>query len=698
MKRLHAIALALAICLGLAAPALAQVGPSPHARVRLVADTRAATPGSTLQVAIVLDQDSGWHTYWRNPGDAGEATQIAWTLPAGWQAGAIVWPLPRRLPLGPIMNYGYEGRAVLPVPISVPAGAKPGSPAHLVAKVDYLICAEVCVPGEAIANLDLPIAAGPAPQDPQGHALIAGALASTPRAGAVTATFQRAGAAVRLSIGGAALAGTDAGNAYFFPYSSASIDQAKAQPIERGPRGVTVSLTPGADFTGKTPTSLAGVLVVDGRGYDVAASQGAPIAGTSGLATSTSSSVSAGAVGLLVAMAYAFVGGLILNLMPCVFPILSMKAAALAGHAEDRAQARVQALAFLGGVIVSFLALAGALLVLRAAGSAVGWGFQLQSPTLVALLALVMLAAALNLSGLFEIGASLQGLGGGLAARGGALGAAFTGVLAVVVAAPCTAPFMGPALGYALTQPAVFALAVFLALGVGFAAPFTLVAFTPALIRLLPRPGAWMVTFRKAMAFPMYGAAAWLAWVLAQQAGAEGLARLLAAGVVLALGGWLFGLSQQRQASSGKAPILLGGAALLSIVGAGVVAAAPLGASALTPQPWSAEAVAQARAQGHPVLVNFTAAWCVTCQVNERVAFSNGRVAQAFRRANAVYLVGDWTNRDAAIGQALQAQGRIGVPLYLLYDAKGDAPTVLPQLLTPQMVASALERAGPHGT
>jgi thiol:disulfide interchange protein len=691
MKQLCAVVLAFAMCLGLAAPVAAQVGPSPHARVRLVADAQAATPGSTLWTAVVLDQDSGWHTYWRNPGDAGEATQIAWTLPAGWQAGGIDWPVPRRLPLGPIMNYGYEGRAVLPVPISIPADAKAGSSAHLTAKVDYLICAEVCVPGEAIANLDLPVAAGPAGQDPQGHALIQAALASTPRAGAVTASFQRAGGAVRLSAAGPALAGTDASSAYFFPYGSASIDQAKPQPVERGPRGVTLALAPGADFTGKTPSQLAGVLVVDGRAYEVAAAEGPPLAGTSGLATTASSPASGAELGVWLAMAYAFVGGLILNLMPCVFPILSMKAAALAGHAEDRAQARVQALAFLGGVLVSFLALAGALLALRAAGSAVGWGFQLQSPTLVALLALVMLGVALNLSGLFEIGASLQGLGGGLAARGGALGAAFTGVLAVVVAAPCTAPFMGPALGYALTQPAVFSLAVFLALGVGFAAPFTLVAFTPALIRLLPRPGAWMAIFRKAMAFPMYAAAAWLAWVLAQQAGAEGLARLLAAAVVLALAGWLLGLSQERRAESGRAPVLAG-AALLSVVGAGVVAAAPLGASALTSQPWSPQAVAQARAAGRPVLVNFTAAWCVTCQVNERVAFSDARVAQAFRRANAVYLVGDWTNRDAAIGQALQAQGRIGVPLYLLYDARGDAPTVLPQLLTPQAVTHALER------
>ncbi|MBV8681529.1 MAG: thioredoxin family protein [Caulobacteraceae bacterium] len=692
MDRFRALIVALAICLGLTAPALAQVGPSPHAKVRMVADAKAAAPGSTLWVAVVLDQDAGWHTYWRNPGDAGEATEIAWTLPDGWRAGGIVWPTPRRLPLGPIMNYGYEGRAVLPVPVSVPASARPGAPAHLTAKVDYLICAEVCVPGEAVTQLDLPVTSGPAPADPEGHALIQSALSSTPRTGVVNATFQASRGSVRLSAAAPALANANVASAYFFPYDSSAIDQAKPQSVERGPRGLTLTLVPGAAFTGKTPSQLAGALMIDGQGYDLAARAGPPLPGTAGHVALASASAQTGQLGLWLATAYAFVGGLILNLMPCVFPILSMKATALAGHSEDHTQARTQALAFLGGVLASFLVLAGALLALRAAGSAVGWGFQLQSPTLVALLALVMLAAALNLSGLFEIGTSLQGLGGGLAARGGAIGAVFTGVLAVVVAAPCTAPFMGPALGYALTQPPAFALAVFLALGLGFAAPFTIVAFTPALIRLLPRPGAWMSVFRKAMAFPMYAAAAWLAWVLAQQSGAVGLARLLAAAVVLALAAWLFGLSQERRAAGGHAPAL-GGAAFVTLVGAGLVAAAPLGASALTSQPWSPQAVVQARAAGHPVLVNFTAAWCVTCQVNERVAFSNPSVARAFHRANAVYLVGDWTNKDAAIGQALQAQGRIGVPLYLLYDAKGDAPTVLPQLLTPQSVTRALEQA-----
>jgi len=331
----------------------------------------------------------------------------------------------------------------------------------------------------------------------------------------------------------------------------------------------------------------------------------------------------------------------------------------------------------------------------------VGWGFQLQSPLVVAILALVMLAAALNLSGLFEVGTSAQGLGAGLAARGDWIGSTMTGVLAVVVAAPCTAPFMGPALGFALTQNPATALLVFAGLGLGFAAPFTLLAFSPALLRRLPKPGAWMDVFRKALAFPMYAAAAWLVWVLAQQTDSAGLARGLAAAVVLSLAAWLYGLAQHRRAAARPATVAfaltLGALALT----AGLVAARPFApppratqaapvAGALPSLPWSPQTVAALQAQGKPVFVNFTAAWCVTCQVNERVAFSDPDVIAAFKRTGTAYLVADWTNRDGAIAKALADQGRIGVPLYLVYPAKGGAPKVLPQLLTPAIVAEAL--------
>jgi thiol:disulfide interchange protein DsbD len=700
-----------ALCLivgswAMAQGAAAQIPDAPHARTRLIAETDGATPGSKIWVAVTQDLDAGWHTYWRNPGDAGEAPTFNWVLPQGWSAGTIVWPTPHRLPLGPIMNYGYERQVVMPVPLVVPASARVGQIAHLAASVDYLICAQVCVPETAKVTLDLPIMAGPAPRDPEGGPLIAAALTAAPQPAGLNAAFQKTAQGLILAVAGKPLVGGSSSDIYFYPFDGALIDQAKPQLVERGPQGLRLTLVAGPAFAkSPAPQLAAGVLALDGQAYEISAAPGPLPPGTSGLGVSTAEkSATAGAAGLPLAIAFAFLGGLILNLMPCVFPILSMKAAALAGHAGEASRARVQALAFMGGVIASFLALAGALMIARTAGAAVGWGFQLQSPIIVAGLALIMLAAALNLSGLFEVGTSLQSVGSGLAAQDGLLGSIFTGVLAVVVAAPCTAPFMGPALGFALTQSWPAAMAVFLGLGLGFGAPFTIVAFSPALIRALPRPGAWMDVFRKALAFPMYGAAAWLAWVLAQQSGPEGLARLLASAVILALAAWVFGLFQNRRAA-GKRTLgvaVTAGVALalaLAVAFAAPFASPPSGtaesvkAGDLPSQPWSPKALDDLRAQGRPVLVNFTAAWCVTCQVNERVVFSDPGVARALKASGVVYLVADWTNRDGDIAKALEAQGRVGVPLYLLYDAKGGAPRVLPQLLTPPMVIKALDAA-----
>ena len=710
MKHLVAITLAAAALLG--APALAAPVASAHATTELVAETAGAAPGSTLWVAVVQTLDRGWHTYWRNPGDAGEATTLRWTLPTGWRAGEIIWPTPKRLPVGPIMNYGYEGKVVLPVPLQVPMTAKPGDKATLSTVVDYLVCAEVCVPGTVTVSVAVPLVGGALAADPAFGPLISKTLAAAPKPAGLTATFETSATHLKLAIVGPALAGAPAADAYFYPYDEALIDHGKPQTIDRGARGLTVSMTAGGAFArGAIPKIAEGVLTVDGKAYEVSATPGSPPVGAAGLGPPTaaaSANLGAGlGSGLVLALGGAFLGGLILNLMPCVFPILSMKAAALAGHAGEPGLARAQALAFLVGVLVSFLGLAGALVMARAAGAAVGWGFQLQSPLAVALLGLVMLAAALNLSGLFEIGTSAQGMGSGLASRGDLIGSAFTGVLAVIVAAPCTAPFMGPALGFALTQSAPAALAIFLALGVGFAAPFTLLSLSPALIRRLPRPGAWMDLFKKALAFPMYAAAAWLVWVLAQQTGPDGLARMMAAMVVLAFAAWLFGLGQRRGAAgqdggvialSAAAALSLACAVVLVAVGAyGPPAGATLGprfsAGDLQSQPWSVETLRALRAAHKPVLVNFTAAWCVTCQVNERVVFSTSEVAEALKRSGAVYLVADWTNRNGAIAKALDEQGRIGVPLYLIYGADGSEPKVLPQLLTPALVAEALDRA-----
>ncbi len=683
------------ILLGLAPSALAEPVRSPHVASQLVSQTSGVAPGSTVYVALAQTLDKGWHTYWRNPGDAGEATTLAWTLPTGWHAGDPVWPTPKRLPVGPIMNYGYEGEVLLPVPIQVPINAKPGQTVTLAVKAQFLVCADVCIPGQAALTLALPVVAGVPAPDQTWSALIANALASAPKPAGLTAHFETSSGHLQLAIAGSALKGTHAENAYFFPYDGRLVDHEKAQSIDRGSSGLTLTLSPG-DPTYKAPNETGGVLTVDGKAFEILATPGAAPPGSSGLGPPVDARSSS--LGLALAGLYAFMGGLILNLMPCVFPILSMKAASLAGHGGETRGARGQGLAFLFGVVATFLALAWVLIAARAAGAAIGWGFQLQSPLVVASLGLIMLGAALNLSGLFEVGASVQGLGSSLASRGGMIGAVFTGILAVVVAAPCTAPFMGPALGFALTQPMGVALAVFFALGLGFAAPFTLLSFSPGLLARLPKPGLWMDTVKRALAFPMYGAAAWLLWVLSQQIAADGLARVLAIAVALSCAAWLYGLSQ-RPRSAGP-PIALALAVAIAVVAGAGLFIAPLAPaksgpeqSALPSEPFSPDRLATLRAAGKPVLVNFTAAWCVTCQVNERLAFSSPLVAEALKRSGGTYLVADWTNRDAVIAKALADQGRIGVPLYLVYLPGNDTPKVLPQLLSPEVLVQALQSA-----
>ncbi len=399
-------------------------------------------------------------------------------------------------------------------------------------------------------------------------------------------------------------------------------------------------------------------------------------------------------------LAAAFLGGLILNLMPCVFPVISLKAFGLVRHVHDRRAARVEGLAFLAGVVVTMLLLCATLLAARAGGAAVGWGFQLQSPVLIATLALVMLALALNMMGVFEIGLAAQRLGNLSGSRPGPLGAALTGALAIVVATPCTAPFMAGAVGAALLRPPAEGVAIFLALALGFAAPFTVVALVPACARLLPKPGAWMATLKHVLAFPMLGAAAWLAWVLDRQGGSAALGALLAAAVVLGLAAWVYGLAQRRQIAGVRYRPLLGFAVLL-VAGVGVslagLPATSAGGGTLaraeTPVAWTPHAVAAQRGHGKPIFVNFTASWCITCQVNDRAALSTTVVQEALARTDTIYMVADSTTYNPEIDQAINQFGRGGLPVYVVYPADGGAPVLLPQLLSPDIVVSALKKA-----
>jgi thiol:disulfide interchange protein len=704
---MRALIAAVAALILFTVPALAAPVNTGHIEAELVARDATIPPGGAAYLALRQSIDKGWHTYWRNPGDSGEATKLDWTLPAGWTAGDIVWPAPSRLVIGPLTNYGYSGEVLLPVSITAPADARPGDYV-LKAKASFLVCEDICIPEEAELSITVTLAQGAPKPDAKWGSKITRSLAEAPKPVGLTATYRVEGGKVLLSVAGAPLKGADMSGAWFYPFTGGWLDHAAAQTADRGEAGLTLSLPPGYAFeTGAPPEVMDGVLTVGDKAYEVSAAQGPAPAGTSGLGPPPAAAgPAAPGIGLALAALFAFLGGLILNLMPCVFPVLSMKAAALTGHAHEPAAARAQGLAYGAGVVATFLALAGLLIALQAAGNSIGWGFQLQSPPVVAALALLMAAVALNMSGVFEFGTGLQGAGSSLASGRGLTGAFFTGALAVVVASPCTAPFMSSALGFTLGQPPLITLTVFLALALGFAAPFVLLTFAPPLMARLPRPGPWMDSLRKGLAFPMYAATAWLVWVLSQQTDSVGLGAVLVALVVIAFVLWLLGRAQ----SSGGHPavriilaIVLAGVSLLAVLTPRSVVTASgatddAGARAEVPyEAWSPERLAALRAEGRPVLVNFTAAWCVTCQVNEKVALSTAEVAEALKTSGGVYLKGDWTNRDPRIAAALAEHGRAGVPLYLLYAPGAAEPKILPQLLTPGMVADALLKASSAG-
>ncbi|WP_342323891.1 cytochrome c biogenesis protein CcdA [Kosakonia sp. BYX6] len=401
---------------------------------------------------------------------------------------------------------------------------------------------------------------------------------------------------------------------------------------------------------------------------------------------------------MLTAMLAAFAGGIILNFMPCVFPIISLKALGLLRHADNTAQTRKEGLGFLLGTVATMLALAGILLALRAGGTAVGWGFQLQSPLVIAFLALVILAAALNLLGVFEVGLSMQRAGEITVERGAFTRAALTGALSIIVATPCAAPFMAGAIGYALVQPPAVALAIFFALALGFAAPFSLISLFPALGKWLPRPGAWMNTLKRGLAFPMFGAFGWLVWVLAQQAGTTALAAILAASVVLGFAAWLYGMAQQRRFAGRGHKVLFAVTAALIIAAIAplpsvVKSGAALPSTSVSEVKWSPQTVADNRGHGKAIFVNFTASWCITCQVNERTSLSTEAVKEALAKTGTLYMIADSTKFNTDIDDTMNALGQGSLPLYVLYPADGSAPKILPQVLTPSIVVNALTQA-----
>ncbi len=693
------------------APACAQAPSGPQKTERIEAElvpmSAWAAPGSTAVVAVRQQIQPGWHTYWRNPGDSGGPTTLSWSLPPHVTAGDIVWPLPQRQRLSGLTNYGYEGEVFLPVPIEIPADAKPGTTLPLTVRAVFLVCsAEMCVPDPLTLTLNLPIRAGAAPLAGATGRRIQTVVETAPRPAGITAHAALTNGALTLSLTGGPLNGLTPKQASFFPFEGDVIDHAAAQFGQRGPNGLTLTLAPGRDLKADGLTGpISGVLSTDLGSWEITATPGPALPGSTGSGSleptpdafgQAQAPAKTGPLDLLKAAAFALLGGLILNLMPCVFPVLAMKAAALTRSAHEPAEARRDGIAFTIGVLVSFAVLAAVLLVLRAGGQAVGWGFQLQSPAVVAALAVLMLAVALNLSGVFEVGARLQSLGGSspLSRLPGGTGAFFTGVLAVVVAAPCTAPFMAFALGAALVMPAPMAMVVFLALGLGLALPYLAISLSPGLLARLPKPGRWMVVLQRWLAVPMYAAAAWLVWVFWRQTNFGAAMMLVDACLVAAFGLVMLGIISRRIRWAAAA----GGVLVVSAVGltaftghTGEQAAERAEARAELPaDAWSEVKVQAALASGRPVLVNFTADWCVSCKINERTALSSPVTARALREANALYLEGDWTRRDDAITRELERHGRSGVPLYLVYRPGKAEPEVLPQLLTEGVVVEAL--------
>lgn len=706
---------ALLLGLVITSPVQAEVFVGEEIEVELVSESENVVPGQTLWTAVRLKPTEGWHTYSRWPGDSGDATMIHdWTLPEGAVAGDIQWPVPTWLPFpgSDLVTFSYKGEVLLMVPISVPADLA-AERFQASAHVEWQVCDQICLIGDTVVSMDLPVegeALRPHPQWASAFEQTRQNLPVPADSHALDALFAVGGDRISFSITSNERDFANVTEAWFFPDQRRILDPGPLRDVTLYPG--LVQITHGQPRRMLTDlTEIGGLLAVqhaDGsvNGFlvnaDVADVQGlAAIAAVAAEQQGGASSFTGGSTNLLVILLSALAGGVILNLMPCVFPVLSIKVLNLTSKADATpAKHRIHGLLYTAGVIVAFLVLATVLLALRAGGEAVGWAFQLQSPWFVSLLVFVFFVMGLSLSGVYEFGTRLMGVGGGLTESGGYSSSFFTGVLATVVASPCTAPFMGAALGFALSQSWLVAMLVFAFLGLGMALPFLLLTFSPALMRFMPKPGQWMVTFKELMAFPMYAAALWLLWVLGMQTGVNGMIAVAAAALALAMALWLL---QKASLSAGTWRLANRVVSVALILAALSVLQTPLleartGGIAYDPdeevdmayEPFAAARVAELRQAGTPVLVNMTAAWCITCLANEQTTLSTARVKEAMDQFGITYMKGDWTNQDPEISKVLDEFNRPSVPLYILYPGDPAAePRILPQLLTPSIVIDA---------
>ncbi len=704
----------LALVVPLFATAASALVVTPQVRAELLAHApQGLAADKPLWLGLKIEHKAHWHTYWKNPGDSGLPTTLTWTLPAGVQAADVEWPTPSRLPIGPLMNFGFEGTLLLPVAVKLPAGWK-GEQLDVKLQAQWLVCKDVCIPEEGEFALSIP-----ARQATAGHAdLFATAQARAPLALAVVqGSAEVQGGELVWKLRGLPPAWQGQSLA-LFPELGGVINNA-AKPQTQWQGDSWTARVPLDAQRSESPLRLAAVLTranaPAGLRVEVpvttpwpAAAQAAPLppltapTATAGAAAIAPVTEAASTTGMLGALLLALAGGALLNLMPCVFPVLSLKVLGFSAHANERRLLMAGGLAYTAGVVLSFVALAALMLALRAGGEQLGWGFQLQSPLVVAALAALFTLIGLNLAGLFELGTVLPSSLAAARVRHPVADSALTGVLAVAVASPCTAPFMGAALGLALGLPVWQALLVFATLGLGMALPYLLASAWPPLARALPRPGVWMAHFKSLMAFPMFATVVWLVWVLGQQVGMDGAAAFLGLLVALAFAAWAWG----SPALGPRARTGFGVAAAFTLVAVGSWAWPALreappntGAAATTSanpgsrdgwQPWSSAAVAQAQAEGRSVFVDFTAAWCVTCQVNKRTTLADPQVQRALAAKKVLLLRADWTRRDSAISAELQRLQRSGVPVYAFYAPDAVTPVLLPEILTVADVQAAI--------
>jgi thiol:disulfide interchange protein DsbD len=688
----------------------AQVVRTDYMDTEFIAEMTSIQPGQPFWVALRMKMDEHWHTYWRNPGDSGLPTEIEWTLPEGFKAGEIQWPYPQKIVLEMLATYGHEGEIFLMTEITPPATLSIHQQIDIHAYATWLVCDEICLPGESNYTITLPVKNESSEADKKWTDAFAEAREKLPVSiDEWKIAFSLTDSTVLLHATPPVWFTGSLSEVAFYPFEESLIDYVSPQQLHHTAEGYLLTMERSI-YMPSSPEKVEGVLM-SGDGWRGESSEKAMVimaAREESLPAPIAAAIKIDGemTSIWLALAFAFIGGLILNLMPCVLPVLSIKILGFVHQARDtNSKSWQHGLMFTGGVLLSFLSLAGALIAFRAGGEQLGWGFQLQSPLFLVIVSSFIFLFGLSLFGVFEIGTSMAGIGGKVDNKSGLGGSFLTGIMATLVATPCTAPFMGPALGFALTQSDGQSLLIFAFLGLGMAAPYMILASVPSLLKFVPKPGAWMESFKQFMGFMMMATVVWLVWVLSLQTDPNLVAIVLCLFVLLGLGGWIFGRwggiaasNRSRLIARACAVIIMAGSltVTLSIMPASSssqVARVSSDSSGLEWEPFSQQRVDELRTAGQPVFIDFTAAWCLSCQVNKRIALLNSQVVEKFESLGVTVIKADWTSRDPAITQALARFGRNSVPLYVLYTGDPDAqPEILPEILTPGIVLEALEK------